>query len=524
MKRILVLLCATAMLTFGAATFAADAPPPKADEAKAEAATVAPPKDEKSVTRGSVTVNGQRIGYTATAGTLVLKDKTGKPTGSMFYVAYVRDGVSDPSRRPITFLYNGGPGSSSVWLHMGAFGPVRVISGDAHHTAPAPYQVIDNQYSLLDASDLVFIDAMGTGFSRILDKAHGGVGTPKDFYGVDADGKAFAQFIYDYLSRNDRWNSPKYLLGESYGTTRSAVLANDLEQDGIDLNGVLLLSSILNFETASFNPGNDLPYITFLPSYAAVACYHKVVQCPADLAGYLAQVRAFAGGEYASALMQGDKLAPAQKAEVIARLAQYTGLKPDYLEKADLRVSLFQFMAELQRNRGLVTGRLDGRYSGAAADLLGEYAMNDPQSDAITGPYTAAFNRYVRQTLKFGEDRHYEILSDTVGKDWDWKHNTGRRFNWPGFTNVAPDLAEAMRTNPHLKVEVENGYYDLATPFYATEYTVDHMGLPPDLRSNISFKFYDCGHMLYEHLPSLEQLHANLVRFYRATDNEPAHG
>ncbi len=518
MKRIIALICATTALTYGAATFAADAPVPKTDEAKAEVA-VAPPKDEKSVTRGSVTVGGQRIDYTATTGTILLKDKAGKPTGSMFYVAYTRDGVHNPSTRPITFLYNGGPGSSSVWLHMGAFGPVRVISGDAHHTPPAPYTVVPNQYSLLDVSDLVFIDAMGTGFSRILDKAHGGVGTPKDFYGVDADGHAFAQFIYDYVSRNDRWNSPKYLLGESYGTTRSAVLVNDLQQQGMDFNGVLLLSSILNFETASFNTGNDLPYITFLPSYAAVACYHKVVQCPADLAGYLAQVRAFAGGEYASALMQGDQLAPAQKADVIARLAQYTGLKPDYLEKADLRVSLFQFMAELQRNRGLVTGRLDGRYSGAAADQLGEYAFNDPQSDAITGAYTAAFNRYVRQTLKFGEDRHYEILSDSVGKDWDWKHNSGHGFNWPGFTNVAPDLAAAMRYNPHLQVQVENGYYDLATPFYATEYTVDHMGLPANLRANITLNYYDCGHMLYEHLPSLAELHANLVTFYQRTDH-----
>ncbi len=520
MKRLLTLLTVAGFLAFGNAGFAAAAP---AHAKAAQSTGAAAPKAEQSVTHGSVTVDGRRIDYTATAGTIILKNQAGKPTGSMFYVAYVKDGVKHPSTRPITFLYNGGPGSSSVWLHMGAFGPVRVISGDAHHTPPAPYTVVSNQYSLLDASDLVFIDAMGTGFSRILDKEHGGVGTPKDFYGVDADAASFGQFIYDYVSRNDRWNSPKYLLGESYGTTRSAALVNYLqEHDGMDFNGVLLLSSILDFQTASFNPGNDEPYILYLPSYAAAACYHKVVQCPADLPAYLDQVRQFAAGEYTDALMKGDTLPPQEKADVLAKLSAYTGLSQTYLERARLRVNLFQFMAQLQRSRGLITGRLDARYSGAAADELGEYAFNDPQSDAITGAYTAAFNRYVRQTLKFGEDRTYVILSDTVNRHWDWKHKTGpfSDFGWPGYTNVAVDLADAMRYNPHLQVEIENGYYDLATPFFATQYTVDHMGLPANLRRNITLKYYDCGHMLYEHLPSLKQLHANLVRFYGRTEHE----
>ncbi len=516
MKRTLALLLAAGTaLSLSLGVNAADAPA-KA-ETQSAAAHVAPPKDEKSVTHGSVTINGKRIDYTATAGTIILKNKDGKPTGSMFYVAYVKDGVRDPSTRPIAFLYNGGPGSSSVWLHMGAFGPVRVISGDAHHTPPAPYNVVNNNDSLLDVSDLVFIDAMGTGFSRIIGKDQGGVGTPKDFYGVNADGKAFSQFISDYVSRNDRWNSPKYLIGESYGTTRSAVLVNDLQQQGMDFNGVVLMSSILNFETDSFNPGNDLPYISFLPSYAAVACYHKVTQCPADLPAYLQQVKNFARGEYASALMLGSSLPAAEKAQIVQKLAQYTGLKPSYIEKADLRVNLFQFMAELQRSKDLVTGRLDGRYSGYAADQLAEYAENDPQSDAITGAYTAAFNRYVRQTLHFGEDRNYIVLSDTVGRDWNWKHYGGR-INWPGYTNVAPDLAAAMRYNPHLKVQIENGYYDLATPFYGTEYTVEHLGLPPALQKNITLNFYDCGHMLYEQPESIKQLHANLVNFIRGSD------
>jgi carboxypeptidase C (cathepsin A) len=528
MKRsIAVLICAFAFcqgIFAGGPAVAAAKDAKDAKEKPAAKPGAAESKDQKSVTHGSVTIDGKRIAYTATAGTIVLKNADGKPTGSLFYVAYVKDGVRDPSSRPVTFLYNGGPGSSSVWLLMGGFGPERVVSGDAHHTPPAPFDVVNNQYSLLDVSDLVFVDAMGTGFSRIIDKAHGGVGEPKDFYGVDADGKAFDRFVYDYLSRNDRWNSPKYLLGESYGTTRSAVLANDLENDGIQLNGVMLLSSILTFETASFNTGNDLPYELYLPSYAAVACYHNVVKCPADLSGYLGEVQSFASGEYASALMEGDRLPAARRADVIAKLAQYTGLKPDYLDKANLRVSLPQFMAELQRNRGLVTGRLDGRYSGAAADELAEFAMNDPQSDAITGAYTAAFNRYVRQTLKFGRDRHYIILSYAVNRAWDWKHQLGRGFGWPGATNVAPDLANAMRTDPHLRVEIENGYYDLATPYYATEYTVDHMGLPPNLRAHIKLEFYHCGHMLYEHMPSLAELRTHLVNFYARTDRENAGG
>ncbi len=522
MKQSMTALGAAFLLMLGTIALPATASAKTADASAHKHTADAPPKAATSVTHGSVKIGGHSIGYTATAGTIILKNDDGKPTGSMFYVAYTKRGA-DASKRPVTFIYNGGPGSASLWLHMGAFGPVRVVSGDAVHSKPAPYQMVNNEYSLLDTSDLVFIDAMGTGFSKIIGKDHGGVGKPKDFYGVDADGKAFAQFIYDYLSHNDRWNSPKYLMGESYGTTRSAVLSDDLTEKGIDLNGVVLMSSILNFETASFNSGNDLPYITYLPSYAAAACYHKVVNCPADLPAYLDSVRAFAKGEYASALMQGSTLPASQRSDVLHKLARYTGLSKRYLDRANLRVNLFQFMAQLQRSRGKVTGRLDSRYSGAMRDLLGEYAFNDPQSDAITGPYTAAFNRYVRHTLKFGKDKHYEVISGKVNQHWKWKHKTPGAFSWPGFTDVTPDLAAAMRANPHMKVEVENGYYDLATPFYATEYTINHMNLPANLRSNIALKFYDCGHMLYQHLPSLKKLHANLEQFYRKTDNLSGH-
>ena len=514
MKRLLALLPLCGLLLLCSPAFAADEAP-----AAKTAATAAPasevPKEQSSVTRGKVIIDGKSIDYTATAGTLLLKNDKGDAIGSMFYVAYTRDGVQDPSTRPVTFLYNGGPGSASLWLQMGSVGPVRVVTTDAGYTPPAPYQVVSNQYSLLDKTDLVFIDAMGTGFSKIVGK-----GEPKDFYGVDQDTKAFAQFIYDYVSRNNRWNSPKYLMGESYGTTRSAALVDYLqEHDNMDFNGVVLISSILDFGTASFNPGNDEPYILYLPTYAATACYHKVVKCPQDLPGYLQQVRQFAAGEYADALMQGDTLSSQQRAAVLSRLAAYTGLSPDYLTKAHLRVSLFQFMAELQRSRGLITGRLDSRFSGAMSDQLAEWAFNDPQSDAISGAFVAAFNRYVRETLKFGKDMTYLPLSEQVNRAWDWKHKHGfLDFGWPGYTNVAVDLADALRYNPHLKVQFENGYYDLATPFFATEYTVDHMQLPANLRENISLNYYDAGHMMYVHVPALAKLKANLAQFYDQTE------
>lgn len=516
MQRATVLL-ALWSLSFLTPSFAANNVP------AAKPAAAAAPQAEQSVTHGSVTVGNETIHYTATTGTIILKNDDHKPIGSMFYVAYTQDGIKDPSARPVAFLYNGGPGSASLWLHMGAFGPVRVATSDAVPTPPAPYEVVNNQYSLLDKTDLVFIDAMGTGFSRILGKDDSGAGTPKDFFGVDEDAKAFAQFIYDYVSRNNRWNSPKYLIGESYGTTRSAALVNYLQnQDNMDFNGVVLISSILDFETASFNDGNDEPYILYLPSYAATACYHKRTQCPADLPAYLEQVRQFALGEYARALILGDRLSPQDKTDVLAKLAQYTGLSQDYFEKAQLRVNLFQFMAELQRSRGLITGRLDSRFSGAMSDQLGEWAFEDPQSNAISGAFVAAFNRYVRETLKFGEDKTYLPSNDKANESWDWKHKHGPfgGFGWPGYTNVAVDLADAIRYNPNLHVQIENGYYDLATPFLATEYTVDHLGLPADLQGNITLRYYDSGHMMYVHVPALEKLHTNVAQFIGQTEHE----
>ena len=479
-------------------------------------------KPMESTTTGTVTVEGRTIKYKAVAGTLILKDKDGKPTGSMFYVAYFKQGAN-PADRPVTFFYNGGPGSSSVWLHMGAFGPRRVVTADHTHTPAAPYQIVDNDYSLLDATDEVFIDAMGTGFSRVLDKQHGGVGTPKDFYGVDADGRAFAQFITQFLSKYGRWNSPKYLFGESYGTTRSAVLANDLETgDDVDLNGVILLSEILNFDlNADFpqiNPGVDLPYELMLPSFTATAWYHhKLPNQPAELQPLLRQVEQFAMGDYAKALQAGAVLDAATKQQIAEQLHNYTGLPVSYLLKANLRVTAPEFEHELLSDRDELTGRLDSRFSGPAMDPLAEQASYDPQSAAISSAYVAAFNNYVRKDLKFGDNMVYKPEINVFGF-WDFKHQQpGAPFALPFAPNVMPDLASAMIYNPDLKVLLNAGYFDLATPFYAAVYTMHHLPMPARLQSNIQYAFYNSGHMVYVHVPSLKQLHDNAAKFIEST-------
>ena len=480
-------------------------------------------------TEGGVTIGGRHIAYTADAGTLILHDKQGRPTGEMFYVAYFKRGA-DPARRPIAFLYNGGPGSSSVWLHMGGFGPVRVVTDSHSHTPPAPYTLVNNADSLLDASDLVFVDAMGTGFSRILDKQQGGVGTPKMFYGVDPDGQAYAQFITTFLSHYGRWNSPKYLIGESYGTTRSAVLANILEQqDNIDLNGVVLLSTILNFDTAidtpNLNPGINLTYALGLPTYAATAWYHKALShAPATLHPWLDQVQSWAMGPYLQALDQGSALPPAQEQQIAAQMAQYTGLPESYLLKADLRVTGPEFEQTLLLPRGETGGRLDARFSGPTMDPLAEAAAYDPQSAAISSAYTAAFNDYVRKTLKFGGDHNYKTVADSVGNDWVFSHTLPGQTTPVAFvgTNVLPDLAAAMSYNPDLKVMVNAGYYDLATPYYAAVYQMQQLPMQARLQKNIEYRFYHTGHMIYVRPADLATLHANIASFIRASDREPA--
>src|SRR5882724_3909205 len=475
--------------------FADDAP------AKPDATADANTKPQSSVTAGSVTIGSQKINYHAIAGTLVLKNSKEEPTASMFYVYYAKDTASATSR-PITFLYNGGPGSSTIWLHMGAFGPVRVKTDDHSHTPAAPYQLINNDDSLLDVSDLVFIDAPGTGFSRVLDKDLGGKGDPKDFYGVDQDGKAFTAFIEQFLNKYARWNSPKYLFGESYGTVRSPVVALDLQNDAVDLNGIILLSAIPNFlfspDLDIYNPGIDIAFATALPTQAATGWYHdKVPNKPAKLETFLHDVEHFAMTDYLSALNAGSTLDPVVKQQIADKLQAYTGVSAAYWIKANLRVSGGQFTHELLRDSGDLAGRLDGRFSGPALDPLGESNEYDPQSTAISPTYVALLNDYLRNTLKFGvADQTYIPLSYAVNGAWDARHALpGIGVPLPMGTNVMPDLAAVMTQNPTMKVMLNGGYYDFATAYFAAEFQMQHLPIADKLQQNISYAFYPSGHM-----------------------------
>lgn len=533
--RKLPLAIALAALTLGTGAYAADKhDKDQKPEDKPEAALLKP---QSSETSGTVKVEGKSIDYKAVAGTLVLHgsgDKENEPQVSMFYAAYFKKGV-EPGKRPITFIYNGGPGSATVWLHMGAFGPRRVVTSDDSHTPAAPYGLVNNDYSLLDASDLVFIDAPGAGFSRLIaDEQDKGKRDEqmkerkKQIYGVDGDGHAFAQFITQFLSKYNRWNSPKYLFGESYGTTRSAVVANILEnENSVDLNGVILLSQILAFDTsidgAANNPGVDLPYVVGLPTYAATAYYHhKLPQQPAALEPFLREVEQFALGDYASALMAGTRLDDARKQAVAQRLHQYTGLPVAYLMKANLRVDGGMFEHELQADGDITTGRLDTRFSGPSLDPLSKAAEYDPQSSSISSAYVAAFNDYVRRDLKFGEGQSYRLFADI--DHWEFSHKApGATEALQQSTNVMGDLATAMKTNPSLRVSLHGGYYDLATPYFAADYEMHHMPIPANLQKNISYAWYPSGHMVYAHEDSLKQLHDNVARFIGETDNVGKH-
>ena len=493
--------------------------------------------DEFKVTPGSITTGGRALGYQAEAGILVVhvkdpmdddappvrEDKSGPPPpqppeAGMSYVAYFRGDKQDP-RRPITFLYNGGPGSSTVWLHMGAFGPKRVVTADDTHSPAAPYRLVDNDYSLLDVSDLVFVDAPGTGFGHLR-----GTDKEKAFYGVDQDAHAFANFIVEFLSRHNRWNSPKYLFGESYGTTRSAALANILQSEkSLDLNGIIQLSQILNFDDSvdqpQFNPGVDLPYVLALPTYAATAWYHhRLPNQPAALEPLLKEVENFALTDYSQALAAGSNLSAERKSEIAAKLHGYTGLAADYIERANLRVNGGEFEKTLLGS-DVTTGRLDTRFAGPTIDPMSKEADYDPQSAAISSAYVSAFNDYVRGVLKFGERKTYKPELD-VDKIWDMLHQPpGATFKVPGPVNVMPDLAVAMKQNPNLKVQLNGGYYDLATPYFAAVYELRQLPMQNSLQANIEMHFYTSGHMVYAHEPDLKALHANVAAFIERTRN-----
>ena len=484
--------------------------PKQSQSAAASAAEVhhAIPPERSVVTKHLLTLNRQTLHYSATAGTLLIRNKKGEPYGSMFYVAYTVDGAN-PDTRPVTFLYNGGPGSASIWLHMGSVGPVRVITDSPQATGPAPYKIVPNQYSLLNKSDLVFIDAPLTGYSRAVGK-----GTAKDFNGVDEDLKAFTRFIVRYITVNQRWNSPKFLMGESYGTTRSAGLVSMLQSHGVSMNGVILLSSILNYNDLA--PGQDVDYIGYLPSYAAIAdYYHKLKNTPPDLMTYLKQVRKFAGGPYAEALWEGDRISP-QKFDAIAQqVADYTGLSVKYVKDSNLRIDPSRFRKELLRGDGEILGRYDARFEGTDTDNAGATPGYDPSDSGITGVFVAAFNNYVEKDLRYTTTKSYRVDSGGI-RTWDWSHRpTGQRGFWKQrWPDVAVDLADAMRKDPKLKVFSANGLYDLATPFYKTEYDISQMMLAPKLVHNVQFHYYPSGHMIYLNVQALKELTHDLDGFY----------
>jgi carboxypeptidase C (cathepsin A) len=540
-------------LSSAAALAAPRAPPsheePRPDDGRADSAAKAeghhfePFRSESVSSNGSVTIGGHAITYQAIAGTLIVhpkgwddvphdpaaekaaagateegsEPKNPSAEAAVFYVAYFRSGAGP---RPVTFFYNGGPGSSTMWLHLGAFGPRRILTASDAHTPAAPYSLVNNSSSLLDATDLVFIDAPGTGFSRIAGKDK-----EKAFYGVDPDAYAFAEFISQFLSKYGRWNSAKYLFGESYGTPRSAVVVNQLEADrSIDFNGVILLSQILNFDLSpdrpTGNPGIDLPYQTVLPTYAATAWYHhKLPGEHPNLETLLSEVEQFAMNDYARALAAGSELGANERAAIAEKLHQYTGLPVEYILRADLRIDGGEFRQNLQGDGGLTTGRLDSRFSGPDLDPLAQRADYDPQATALSSAYVSAFNDYVRRELHYGEDKTFKPSIRTF-RTWNFAHQLPGQeqpLSSRQGSNVMPDLANAMKLNPKLRVQLNAGYFDLATPFYQGIYEMHHLPIPQNLQANIEYRFYESGHMVYAKDSSLKQLHDNVADFIRRT-------
>ncbi|WP_113961129.1 S10 family peptidase [Roseimicrobium gellanilyticum] len=461
------------------------------------------PKDVS--TKHAITLAGQRLEYTAVAGMLPIRDAEGKTKAEIFYIAYTKDGLNDLSQRPVTFSFNGGPGSSSVWMHLGLLGPRRVKLQDDGSAVPPPYQLVDNEYSLLDETDLVFVDPVGTGYSRATkaDEA-------KNFYGVAEDARSVAEFIRLYVTQNTRWSSPKFLIGESYGTTRAAALSGELAQKHrMNLNGIMLVSTVLNFQTIWGGEGNDLPHVLYLPSYTATAWHHRKLAPDLQkltIQEVLKQAEAFAMGEYLQGLMLGAALPEPQRKALVDKMARFTGVSAEWLDRANLRPGLERFSVELLREQRLQVGRFDSRYTGHVRNGLASSAEGDPSADAFFSPFASTFNQYVRSELKYVEDRPYEILA-SVGK-WNWGAEND-------FVNVADTLAVAMTRNPFLKVHVSCGYTDMATPYFASHYTFNHLNVAPEIAKNITIDDYYAGHMMYLNLPDLAKQRADLVKFIR---------
>jgi len=535
-------VCGVAAAVAGLSSFQCHAQAPASPPAAKESGP-----NDLAVTHHQVTINGQVVSYTATAGYLPLMDYEGKTKANVFFVAYVKDASPppaataeapkqpepstasppqpktetpptppvppsapmpvDPRARPITFAFNGGPGSSSVWLHLGALGPKRVVMDQEGMPLPPPYTLVDNEYCWLDMTDLVFIDPVSTGYSRPADGENA-----KQFHGLDEDISWVAEFIRLYTTKNQRWASPKFLAGESYGTTRAAGLSGYLQDTyGMYLNGIVLISSVLNFQTIRSAPGNDLPYALFLPTYTATAWYHKKLppDLQADLTRAVAMSREWAVNNYFTVLARGDSLSREERRIAVQNLARLTGLSETFVDGSNLRIGEFNFMKELLRDQHVTVGRLDSRFKGSDSSNIGDTPDFDPSMAAITGPYTATLYDYVRRELNYQNDKVYEILTGRV-QPWSYARATNQ------YANVADTLRGAMVKNQSLRVFVACGYYDLATPFLGAEYTINHLGTPPSLATHITTKYYEAGHMMYIRLSDLAKLTADVREFYQS--------
>lgn len=491
------------------ALFLMQTAPPPADAPKpAEGKTAEKPAEKEEspvVTHHEIHAGGRTLKYTATTGLMPLRDTKGDTEAHIFFIAYTLDGVADTSRRPLMFSFNGGPGSASVWLHLGALGPKRVVMlPDGEMPAP-PFHLVDNEFTWLDQTDLVFIDPVGTGYSRATKPE-----LNKKFWSLQGDIQSVGEFIRMYLTRYERWTSPLFLVGESYGTTRAAGLSGYLIERGIAFNGIVLVSSILNFETADFTKGNELPYILYLPSYTATAWYHHKLapDLERDLQKTLKEVEAWAETGYAEALAKGDRLTAAERQSVIERLAQYTGLEKRYIDDSNLRVRILPFAKELLRDEKRTVGRIDSRFKGIDETAAGATPEYDPSIAATRPPYTTTFNNYVRGELGYKTDVEYYILGEGISSPWDWGPSSRQ-----GFPDTSDDLRQALTKNPYMKLYVASGYFDLATPYFATEYTLAHMGLDPSLRGNIRTGEYESGHMVYLEGKSLAKLKREVGEF-----------
>lgn len=459
------------------------------------------------VTKHAARINGRQINYTATTGFMPIKNPvSGETEARIFFMAYTMD--DPPAGRPLMFSFNGGPGSASVWLHMGALGPKRVKMLDDGLMPPAPYETVDNEHSWLDQTDMVFIDPVGTGYSRAAKPEFA-----SKYFSVNGDIDSVGEFIRLYLGRNERWQSPLYLVGESYGTTRAAGLSNHLFERGIALNGIVLVSTVMNFQSIRFADNNDLPLVLIFPSYTATAWYHK--QLPTDLQtkpllDVLRESENFATTEYAPAMLKIDRLSATEKSNLLDKFSRYSGLTRDFVDQNNLRVDLGEFNKELLRKQRRSTGRLDSRFLGFDKDSAGDGTDFDPSMTAIRTPYTAVFNSYVRRDLNFKSDSEYYILGGGITSPWNWNSNNG-------YADTSQALSSAMRKNPYMKVFVASGYYDMATPYFAAEYTVSAMNLEPELRRNFSFAYYEAGHMMYIEKNSLKKLKNDVVGFIQGS-------